>query len=428
MLSDKIWRALTDTLYSFTLVPYIYNHKYRTHKYADNVDEKFGLIPQRQNTKPCLLIHAVSVGEVIAAGPLISEFSRRRPGWEIRLTVSTATGREVALKHYPELTVTFFPLDLSIWVKRFFKRLHPSAVILMELEIWPNFLSLCQEYAIPVIVANGRITDKSAEQYRKFKNLPVLKRMLNIPTYWLAQNQTYAERFRSIGIAAEKIQILGSVKYDTIPTELSPQIRAKYRSLFKTGVDTTLIIAGSTHSPEEDIVLKAFQRIRKRYPSTQLALVPRHPHRFAEVYEQSLHFGDCRRLSELEENNSTASADIILVDKMGILSELYNAADLVFIGGSFIEHGGQNMLETCGLGIPTIIGPSYYNFSEAVTILKAAGGIIISTQPENLAADMLQILQAPDAAAAIGVKGRAALLAHKGCTKKTIDKLEELLG
>ena len=430
MISSKIFRALTNTAYCFTIIPYILNHKYRTNKYADSVNEKFGIIAERSRNKKCLLLHAVSVGEVIAAEPIIKEFSAEYPEWDIHITVSTATGKEVAQKRYPQIPVSYFPLDLSIWVKRFFNRINPSAILLMELEIWPNFLNISKEFNIPVIIANGRITQKSANTYIKYKWFPILKQMLKIPQAWLVQNQEYAQRFEEIGVNKEKIKVLGSVKYDTIPTELSHELQEKYRQIFNADTDTKLIVAGSTHSPEENLILKAYTEVAAKHPNTKLILVPRHPHRFEEVYNEGCKYGNSIKYSELEaseiKNNSEAS-NIIVIDKMGVLTELYNAADIVFIGGSFINHGGQNMLETCGIGKPTVIGPSYYNFSEPMDVLKNANGIAIAESPDDLGKIFIELIEDSNKASKLGSNGREALLTHKGCSKKTVEILSNFL-
>ncbi len=429
MITTKFWRAITDTVYAFTIVPYILNHKYRTKKYSEAVDEKFGDVENRISSRECLLIHAVSVGEVIAAESVIAEFTHTYPDWDIHISVSTATGREVAKKRYPHIPVSFFPLDLSIWVKRFLLRIRPTAILLMELEVWPNFLSLCKSNKIPVIVVNGRITEKSMNSYRKYKRFPVLKQMLEVPEYWLAQNSTYAKRFEEIGVEKDKILTIGSVKYDTIPTEPSNKLTEEYRKAIGASPNDKIIIAGSTHSPEEGIILKSYSELKYDHPNIKLVIVPRHPHRFDDVYIEATKYGKCIKYTELEKlgDDEANGFDIIIVDKMGILSSIYNAADIVFIGGSFIEHGGQNMLETCGIGKPTIIGPSYYNFSESVEILLEADGIKVVATAEGLTQQIKTFLSDYSQAMHIGAAGRAALLKHKGSSKKTIEILSNIL-
>ena len=423
-----LWQLLTDAVYCFTLYPYILNHKYRTHKYGKSVDEKFGITEKRDLDKKCLQIHAVSVGEVIAAQAIIDEFKKKYSNWDIHITVSTATGKEVAKKRYPDIPVSFFPLDLSIWVKRFFSNIQPTAVILMELEIWPNFLEISKKCKIPVIVANGRITEKSTAIYYKYKWVPTLKNMLGIPELWLAQNQEYSNRFIRIGVNPNKVKTTGNIKYDTIPTSPSPDLRDKYRTLFHTSTNSKVIIAGSTHNPEEEIILKSFSELKKSNKDLQLILVPRHPHRFTAVFKLAQSFGNAIKYSQLIQNpDMDNNNEIILIDKMGILSELYNAADIVFIGGSFIEHGGQSMLEPCGLGKPTVIGNSYYNFTEAVNILQESQGILILNTPNELTQKLSELLNNYNQAEKLGQKARTALLQHQGCAKKTIEYLSGII-
>ncbi len=430
MICTKFWRILTDIAYIFTLLPYILNHKYRTGKYGTKVTEKFGKVAQRSSNKDCLQIHAVSVGEVVAAAPIIREFSSKFPDWDIHITVSTATGLEVANKRYPNLTVTYFPLDLSLWVKRFLRAIRPTAIILMELEIWPNFLSITHENKIPLLIANGRITERSAASYQKYHWFPVLRNMLKLPDLWLAQDTVYAERFKLIGVNEDRIRILGNVKYDAIPTQPDSETGLKYRKLFQADADTKIIMAGSTHSPEERYLLEAFSTAQQLFPNLILIIVPRHPQRFEEVYAECCSFGNTLKYTALEntlDNTAPERSAIILIDKMGILSELYNAADIVFIGGSFIDHGGQNMLEPCGLGKPTIIGPSYYNFTDTVEILKNAEGIKIEDNPEELGQLFFNMLTHPQTTDALANAGREALLKRKGCARRTIETLSELL-
>ncbi len=416
--------CLTDAFYTFTILPYIANHKYRTKKYGESVNEKFGMVPRRAGENKCLLLHAVSVGEVIAAKTVIDEFEKRHPDWAVRISVSTATGRDVAIKRYGQERVCFYPLDMSRWVNRFFDQIRPDVIILMELEVWPNFLELAAERKIPVIVANGRITGKSAQQYKKFGFVPIVKKMLNAPSLWLAQSEEYATRLREIGVNADKIHVTGSVKYDTINTDSNQQTREKYRLLIGADEKTKVIVAGSTHPSEEETVLAAFKQISAEFPGSKLVLVPRHPHRLDEVENLTGGIGNCIRRSKIE---NSASADIILVDTMGELSSLYTAADAVFIGGTFIDHGGQNMMEPCGFGIPTVIGPSTYNFSEAVEILLAAEGIIKIDGRDELYPRLKEIIANPVPANEMAARGKEALLKQKGASAKTIDFFEEVI-
>ncbi len=435
MIKKHVAKFFTDAAYAFTLRPYIAWHHHHTHKYGDAVREKYGFIPPRAGDKPCLLVHAVSVGEAVAARTVIDEFKRRHPDWEVRVSVSTATGRQVACDKYGAGNVHFFPLDVSKWVGRFFDRLRPAAIILMELEVWPNFLREAQTRGIPVLVANARITEKSVTQYARASSLPVagglIRGMLNAPALWLAQTQEYADRLLGLGVEPARVRVTGSVKYDTVPTTLNPAGRERYRRLIGANAGSPVLVAGSTHPGEPDeeaTVLAAFAKLREEFPEAKLVLVPRHPHRLDAVEAQATAFFPCVRRSKLtEEAPAPANLPVILVDTMGELANLYAAADVVFIGGTFINHGGQNMLEPCGLERPTIIGPSYHNFTEAVEVLRAADGLTLIENREALLPALQEICRAPETALTRARRGREALIARQGSSERIITALEEIL-
>lgn len=428
-------KFLTDAAYAFTLRPYIAWHHHRTHKYGATVREKYGEVPARAGEKPCLLLHAVSVGEAVAVRTVIDEFSRRHPDWEVRVSVSTATGRQVAIDKYGAERVCFFPLDLSAWVRRFFDRVRPTAILLMELEVWPNFMREAQARGIPVLVANARITEKSAAQYGKAAGLPLIGRMvrnmLNRPALWLAQTQEYVERLRALGVEDTRLRLTGNVKYDTVPTNLDPELRARYRRLLGVDEAAPVLVAGSTHPGEPDeeaTVLAAFAELRAGFPTAKLVVVPRHPHRIDAVEAQTKAQFSCVRRSKLSaENPAGDDQPVVLVDTMGELASLYAAADAVFIGGTFINHGGQNMLEPCGLERPTVIGPSVHNFSEAVDVLRAADGITCIGGRAELLPALREIFQNPQEAGRRARRGREALIARQGASARIIDALEEVL-
>lgn len=435
MIKTTVAKLFTDAAYAFTLRPYIAWHHHRTHKYGDAVQEKYGLIPERTGDKPCLLVHAVSVGEAVAARTVIDTFKRRHPDWEVRISVSTATGRQVACDKYGADNVHFFPLDVSKWVGRFFDRLRPTAIVLMELEVWPNFVREAQARGIPVLVANARITAKSGAQYARAASLPLagglIRTMLNAPALWLAQTQEYADRLLGLGVEAARVRVAGSVKYDTVPTTIDPAARARYRKLIGAAEAAPVLVAGSTHPGEPDeeaTVLAAFVELRKEFSDAKLVLVPRHPHRLDSVETLAQEFFPCVRRSKLtEESPAAADMPIILVDTMGELASLYAAADAVFIGGTFINHGGQNMLEPCGLERPTVIGPSYHNFTEAVEVLRAADGLTMISGREALLPALQEIFRNQPAALERARRGREALIARQGASERIVTALKEVL-
>lgn len=412
------------TIYNFVALIgfyfYLAYHRLFTKKYGDKVMEKFGFVPLRNSSAPCLLIHAVSVGEALAAKTIIDEFKAQFPDWDIFITVSTATARKVAAEKYGEKNVAYYPLDCSIWIERFLQCLRPQIVVLMELEIWPQFTNHCQLHRIPMMVANARITQKSAEKYLRLKKyLPsFVKQMFNAPFCWLAQTDEYAQRLREIGVEEGKIKIGGNVKFDQIPLTLPPEIFAtaqSYRQLLNVG-DGKLLVAGSTHPTEEETLLKAWKNLRADFPQLKLFIAPRHPHRVASVKTLAENFGKTILRSSLNENNN---GEIIIGDTMGELDKFYAAADVVFVGGTLIAHGGQNMGEPCGLAKPTIIGNNYANFSETVTALQNANAIKIINHADELTFALREFLNNPITAQEYGNRARNALLQLAGASKKT---------
>jgi 3-deoxy-D-manno-octulosonic-acid transferase len=401
-------------------------------KYGDRKSEKFGHAPLRDASRPCLLVHAVSVGEALAAQSIVEEFSARHSDWDVFVSVGTATAREVAAKKFGAHRVAYYPLDGDAWVERFFSRLRPRAVVLMELEIWPLFLYHAELCRVPVVVANARITAKSAAQYARLARYEFLRRWLvwafNAPAAWLAQTAEYAERLKSAGVEAAKIRVNGNVKFDQIPTLLQPEIAAQYRRLLK--VETRLLVAGSTHRGEDETLLAVWQQLRGEIPALKLLIAPRHPERVGEVVARAGAYGKVLRRSQIDE--SADEAEIIVVDTLGELAKFYAAADAVFVGGTLIPRGGQNMAEPCGLAKPTVIGDSYFNFAETVAALRDADAItIVPVAAENLTGEVLveRLTGALREAlsSARGARARAALLALQGASRRVVEVVEEVI-
>jgi 3-deoxy-D-manno-octulosonic-acid transferase len=409
---------LADALYGFTLLPHYAWHRFFTGKYGAAVPEKLGAIPVRSGAEKCLWLHAVSVGETLAARPLVKAFEKAYPDWNIVITTTTATGREVACKNFGAERVLYFPLDFSLTVKKFFDCLRPTLVVLMELEVWPNFLAEAKRRGVPVAVANVRITDRSLKRFRFFGS--PARNMLNQVSLWLSQSEDYAAKVKSLGVPEEKVHVVGSLKYEMIPTDPDPALVQEWRRLFGVRENDRLLVAGSTHPSEEKVVLEAFAKLLKSgFENLKLVLAPRHPDRLEEVFSLAKTFGEVARRSGLSEA-TPASAPLILLDTMGELGQVYAAADAVFVGGTLIDHGGQNMLEPCGLGKPTVIGNSYYNFSEAVDILKNADGIRFIATAEELPEALGEIFSNAAGAKKMGVRARESLLKMKGATDKTL--------
>lgn len=422
---------LADLLYIFTLLPHYAYHRLGTNKYGEAAPEKLGHLPfsrTEESGTPCLWLHAVSVGETLAARTLICGFMTTHPDWELVISTTTATGREVAQKNFPEARVIYFPLDCSWLVRRTFSRVQPTLIILMELEIWPNFMAAATARKIPVVVANVRLTERSTRRFRKFRRL--VRPMLERVTRWLCQSEEYATRLRQIGINEKQIELVGSVKYDNIPTEIDPSVRKNTRALLGANDNIAVWVVGSTHPGEDEIILQAYHELRiSGHEALKLILVPRHPERaetIVKLARNAYSKDEVVFLSEVKAGNKSP-AKIVVGDTVGDLAGLYAAADAVFIGGSLLNHGGQNMMEPCGLGRATLIGTSSHNFAEAMQVLRNCNGIREVADGAALAGALRELLGDSEAAQAMGARARAALLAKRGATARTLVAIERVL-
>lgn len=400
----------------------------RGRRHLAGLAERLGRCPPRRSDRPCVWIHGVSVGEIRAAGPLIAALDDALPGHDIALSTTTGTGQEVARRSYAGRHVFYYPLDLSFAVRRCFDAIRPDLVILVELEIWPNFLGEAWRRRVPVALVNGRISEKSFKGYR------LVRRWLFDPIgkigRFCVQTETYAQRFRALGVPDRQIHVTGSMKYDQIRVAAPADGEAVRRDM-GVGLDEAVLIGGSTHPGEERALLLAYQRLRARHQRLRLVLVPRHNERAEEVRRLVTDLGE-RAVRRTERMHAGVTApmppgEVLIVDTIGELGRLYAAADVVFVGGSLIPHGGQNMLEPAALGKPTVFGPSYENFIEPVErLLAARGARLVPGEPE-LERALGELLDRPAEARAMGERGREAMLAARGATARTVAVIQDLL-
>lgn len=438
---------LLDAVYSMSIGPHYLWHRLVTGKYGPRTREKTGRVPDRFKSSatavlgtgdphfepPCMWLHAVSVGEAVASVDLARMFGEDNPRWEVRYSTTTATGRAVAEKNWGEGNVFYYPLDFSGMVKRAFDNIRPSLVVLMELEIWPNFLAEAARRGVPVVVANARITERSVKRLAYAPG--VTRNMVKAVEAWFAQTDEYAQRLERIGVPSKRIEVTGSVKYDAIPLELDAEQAVYYRRLFGCGEKPyceggdLLIVAGSTHPGEEKLLMNALRKARGQgKPFPRLVLTPRHPERLAEVEASASEFGTVVRRSALAEpgpaqDKADVRGDIILVDTMGELSKIYSAADVVFIGGTLNRHGGQNFMEPCGLAKPTLVGPHLWNFREPAELLGGEECLCIVQTPEELPQALRRMLDNPAEAKEMGEKARQVLLKQRGAARRMADRL-----
>ncbi|AUI85108.1 3-deoxy-D-manno-octulosonic acid transferase [Vibrio azureus] len=346
----------------------LYKSKPNKPKFGQRWKEHFGITPKLEATEPPIWIHAVSVGESIAAIPLIKALKKKNPTQPILVTTTTSTGAEQIAKLGDLVEHRYMPIDFSFAVKGFLKAIHPKQMLIIETELWPNTLNVVHNAGIPIIVVNARLSEKSCKNYAKVQ--PLFNLLAPCLDKVLCQTESDAERFERLGVEKNKLFVTGSIKFDI---QISDTVREQGKALRnELGRDRPVWIAASTHKGEDEQVLEAHKQVLESHPDALLILVPRHPERFDNVFElcQKLDFETARRTSQ---EAVTTSTQVYLGDTMGEMLTLIGAADVCFMGGSLIgdKVGGHNVLEPAALGVPVITGPSYYNFELIVsTLLK----------------------------------------------------------
>jgi 3-deoxy-D-manno-octulosonic-acid transferase len=377
---------------------------------------------------PSIWLHAVSLGEMSAAAPLLRALRLRFP--EIPLVVTTATpaGRaRAAALIKGSADIRFLPYDTPASVRRFLQRIRPRAAIIMETELWPNLLRECERHGVPVLLASARLSAKSATQYRRFGSLfaGVFSKNLLVA----AQSAEDAERFRSIGAAAERTVVVGNVKFDVGADAGITQAGRALRAALSGA--RPVWIAGSTHAGEEEQLLDAHALLLASTPNAVLLLVPRHKDRFAGVAEllarRGVKFTRRSRMASGAEARLPSDAAVLLVDTVGELATLYASADAAFVGGSLVPTGGHNLLEPAALGLPVLTGPSYFNGKEIAQLLLARGAALEVKNAADLAAVLQRLLAEPATSKQIGSIGKEIIAANRGSVAKLLALIEPWL-
>ncbi len=385
---------------------------FRAPAYWQRWSERFGASPLLDNPAPVIWVHAVSVGEVEAARPLIAMLQESYDKHQILITTMTPTGSDRVKRLFGQSVAhCYLPYDLPFAVKRFLKRNRPVFGVIMETEIWPNLLLISKQHNIPLVLANARMSDRSAKGYLKFPKLT--KQVLNSLRFIAAQSQHDRDNFHLLGADITDVHAIGNLKYEThLPASTVEQASAM-RMMWDN--DRPVWVAASTHEGEEDIILQASRKIRAQCPNLLLIIVPRHPERFDRVTAIAHKSGfKTRRRSE----NKPCSADIevLVVDTMGELPLFYAACDVAFVGGSLIPHGGHNILEPASLGRAIVVGPHYYNFNEITRQFIEANATIEVNNAENLADTVSTLLDNADQRAKMGEASLKLISASQGAS------------
>jgi 3-deoxy-D-manno-octulosonic-acid transferase len=426
-------RFILDFLYLFAALAYspvIVYRAVRHKRYRAGWGQRFGKIIRKSPAKKCIWIHAVSVGEVNAAKTIIKELKNIHSDFEIVVSTTTDTGFTRANNLFGgEHQVFYFPFDFSLVMHRAFNNIRPTICLLMELEVWPNFINIAQQLNVPVIIVNGRISDKSFSRYSRIK--PFAKRVFEKVSLVLAQTNEYAGRFKEIGAPDENVIVTGSLKYDT--AQITDKVEGVDDIVRRLNISNEkLWVAGATGPGEEKIILDVFTRLKKQeqFKDLRLVIVPRKPERFDEVAQLIGDEGfDFVRYNEFKGTDkiSREKTTVILGDTMGDLRKFYCLATVIFVGRSLVPMGGSDMMEAAALGKCTIFGPHASNFKQTVDALLEDNGAFMVENEGQLLEVMQKCLIEPDFARKIAQNGREVIRKNQGATQKTIEHIERFL-
>jgi len=389
--------------------------------YQAGFRQRLGQIEPGLPAAPRCWVHAVSVGEVAAAAPLVRGIRRRWPEMSVVLTTVTPTGARVVADQLGDVaTHRYFPLDLPGPVKRAIEAVRPRFFVGMETELWPNFLRALAARGVPTMIANGRISDRSFRRYRRVR--PLMVRILRRISVFAMQSDEDARRIIALGAPAERVVVTGNLKTDLVPAPAA----VPWEEWLGFGERALPWIAGSTHRGEEAAILDVFQRLAPRFPSLRLVLAPRHPERADEVARLVAERGFAAvRRSRLPADD--AAGAVVILDTVGELVDLYRLAAVVFVGGSLVATGGHNMLEPALRRKPVLYGPHTENFRESAELLEAAGGAVAVKNADELEAQMSRLLADAGLRQAMGEAGAAAVAARQGAVGQTLALVEQVL-
>ncbi len=375
-----IWKYLSAILFYITL-PFFYLERV-IHKKNGGWKSKFGFCDEIKSEKGVIMVHGCSVGEITAVEDLIKRIKRDFPDNKLIVTTSTLTGQEIAKKKFSEIAdyITFFPFDIQSSVKRFLKRINPSVVLIAETEIWPNFAYNCKKNNIPLYIINGRISDSSFGMYRIGKLF--FKEVFNFYSGIFTQSNEDSKKFVSLGMNSNKVEFMGNLKFGIVKTDSEIDLGQNGYKVW---------LAGSTHKPENSIVIDTFSKLKNDHAELKLLIAPRHLERVSDIEslcdKYNLKYGK-RSNSDVFSDN----VDVIILDTLGELKYMYSISYIAFIGGSFNKTGGHNPLEASICRVPVLSGPQIFNFKDIYSILTKAGAAKIVKTQHDLYDEMNKLL------------------------------------
>ena len=389
--------------------------------------ERFGFFDRHHFTNPIIWVHSVSVGETIASAPMVKALKQQYPGHTVLITTMTPTGSaQVRKLHGDTVEHVYAPYDLPDAVHRFLNKVKPVVAVIIDTELWPNTIAACHKRNIPVIIANARLSGRSAKGYGKLGGLT--RRMMASISMIAAQDQDGGQRFIQLGLPDSQLTVTGSVKFDLdVSDDIVQSGKAlRHRWQREMGDDIQWLVAASTHEGEDQKIIDAFKSVLTACPLARLVIVPRHPERFDDVYrlivENNLEV--VRHSQGLPTNRRTR---VILGDTMGEMMNFYGAADLAFVGGSLVATGGHNMLEPAALGVPVLSGPHIFNFEEISQSLIKARGMMLVEDAEQLAKQTIHLLKDDHARQLMGNNAKRFVSTNRGALKQTLNIISHFI-
>jgi 3-deoxy-D-manno-octulosonic-acid transferase len=413
-------------------LPWLLYQRIRHGKYREGWDAKFwGRLPARSGDKPCIWLHAVSVGEVNLLEPLLKRWERLHPDWDVVISTTTQTGHQLAKKKYAPRNVIYCPLDFTWAVRRAMRRIRPDLLLLTELELWPNLVQAAKEHGARIGIVNGRLGEKSFRGYRWISWL--VRRVLRQIDLLAVQNDNYAERFLALGAHPTTVHATGSIKFDGARTDRHSAETEHLSRLAGIEANDIVFLAGSTQDPEESMALSTFERLSAEFPQLRLILVPRHPERFDDVAALLDRRGLAwQRRSRLSPDPRLPTPDsphsrILLVDAVGELGYWWGTAKIAFVGGSLTSRGGQNMIEPAAYGAAVSFGPNTWNFRDVVTLLLDGQAAVVVKDQRDLEDFVRRCLADAPFANDLGHRAQDLVVAQQGATNRTIELLDWLI-
>jgi 3-deoxy-D-manno-octulosonic-acid transferase len=416
-------------LFALAVSPWLVYQAVRYRKYVGSLSQRLGYLPVSFNidAEPSIWIHAVSVGELLTARPLIASLREKHPSLRIFLSTTTMSAQQLARRNPLDVDgVFYFPFDLGFVVRRTLDLVKPKLFLMMETEIWPNLLRECRRRGVRTAIVNGRLSSRSFPRYRAARGF--FRHVLADIDHFCVQSDESRRRFVEIGAPADRVTVTGSLKFDSLEATAG-QTRSRERVLryFRFPAPRPVWVAGSTMKGEEAIVLRVFRRLKASQPAAVLVLAPRHPERFDDVVAmaQQEGFRTVRR-SELP-IDAEPRADVVVLDTLGELAAVYQVGTLVFVGGSLVPTGGHNILEPAVFGRPVVFGPHMHNFAEIAAAFVAADAGVQVASEGAFEDEVLALMADPVRRARLGAAARALVEANRGAKGRTLEALDLLL-